>query len=126
MGDLVVATYKTGEYIGELLRLEEPKAKVRMLAVLKHPTQGDLHHPERADVAAFHQRRALAYREVANVFVRELAPYAGSGVPDYRSSLKEALDREAESMQRLENPFGDRCLEQLEQLRAEYFPDRPH
>lgn len=119
-GDLVVAAHKGGAYVGELLTLNEPKAKVRMLAVLKHPTQGDLHHPNRADVAMFHERRALAYREVANVLARDIAPYEGTEAPDYRASLLAAAEAEREAMRRLDNDFGRRALQELDRLAAEY------
>ena len=121
VGDLVVARYKSGEYIGELIQLDRPKAKVRMLAVRKHPTQGDLHHPEQADVAFFHERRALAYREVANVFVSELEPYDGDEAPDYRESLAAALRRELAAMEARGDAFGRRSILELEKLERDYF-----
>ena len=121
VGDLVVAPYKSGMYVGELIQLDRPKAKVRMLAVLKHPTQGDLHHPMQADVALFHERRALAFREVANVFAGELAPFDGEAAPDYKESLRSALEAEIEAMRRLGGAFGERALQQLEQLKKDYF-----
>ncbi|WP_309118443.1 sporulation phosphorelay system protein KapB [Paenibacillus sp.] len=121
VGDLVVARYKSGEYVGELIQLDRPKAKVRTLAVRKHPTQGDLHHPEQADVAFFHERRALSYREVANVFASELAPYDGAEAPDYQASLAEALDAEIATMERRGDAFGRRALLELEKLKRDYF-----
>lgn len=45
-GQIVTASYKTGEYIGEVIELMSTgKAAVRILAVVKHPAQGDLHNP---------------------------------------------------------------------------------
>ncbi|HZG55464.1 sporulation phosphorelay system protein KapB [Paenibacillus sp.] len=121
VGDLVVAPYKSGVYVGELIQLDRPKAKVRMLAVLRHPTQGDLHHPMQADVAFFHERRALAFREVANVFASELVPYDGAEAPDYRASLAAALEAEREAMAERGDAFGQRAVESLERLRRDYF-----
>ncbi len=121
VGDLVIAKYKSGEYVGELIQLERPKAKVRMLAVRKHPTQGDLHHPEQADVAFFHERRALSYREVANVFASELEPYDGAEAPDYRASLEAALHAEIAAMEARGDAFGRRCRAALEKLKQDYF-----
>jgi len=121
VGDLVVARYKSGEYVGELIQLDRLKAKVRMLAVRKHPTQGDLHHPEQADVAFFHERRALAHREVANVFLSDLEPYDGAEAPDYRESLAAALDAEIAAMERRGDAFGRRALQELEKLKRDYF-----
>lgn len=120
VGDLVIAFYKSGEYVGELVQLGTPKSKVRVLAVRKHPKQGDLHHPNRADVGYFDQRRALAYREVANVFTSQLKPYPEAEAPDYQASLKEALLREMEDMRQLNNDYGRRSLEELTKLAADY------
>ena len=96
IGERVKAVYNSGVYIGEVIGFSErmPKAKVRVLAVLKHPDQGDLHHPRQANVAMFHVRKALAEREVALVFLRHLEPYEGS-IPDYRGnhSSKLSIDR---------------------------------
>jgi kinase-associated protein B len=120
-GDQVVAEYKSGAYIGELLSSEGHWAKVRMLAVLKHPAQGDLHHPMRADVPMFHERRALAFREVANVPVGALTPWDEATVPDYMESLRDALERELQAMESLGNAFGDKSAAALRQLEKDYF-----
>ena len=121
IGDYVFAKYKSGIYVGELLQFEQPKAKVRMLAVHKHPTQGDLHHPMQLDVEMFHQRRALSYREVANVHVNDISPYLETKIPDYEQSLRTALQLEIETMEQLGTPFAHKCLELLEQLKTEYW-----
>lgn len=120
-GQLVVAPYKSGEYVGELLSVEGHRTKVRMLAILKHPTQGDLHHPMQADVPFFHQRRALSYREVANIPVGLLEPWDGGEAPEYRASLREALTKELEACEAMRTPFGDRCAAELRELAKDYF-----
>lgn len=121
VGDTVIAAYKSGRYVGELIQLSRPKAKVRVLAVLKHPAQGDLHHPMQADVAMFHVRRALSFREVANVFVSELEPYSGPEVPAYEASLQASLEAEMAAMKQLQSPFGERSLQALQELWNDYF-----
>ena len=54
-GDVVQAEYKSGIYVGEVVEVkaERRKALIKVLAVLKHPDQGDLHHPGQADVPLF-------------------------------------------------------------------------
>lgn len=121
VGDLVIARKQGGIYIGELLLLEGPKAKVRTLAVVKHPTQGDLHRPGRADVAMFHERRALAHREVANVPAAELEPYDGEAAPPYEASLRAALEAELAAMNGLGTAFGQRAAAALQSLKRDYF-----
>ena len=63
---------------------------VKVLAVLKHPVQGDLHNVKQADVPFFHERRALAFREQTNIPEQMVKKYEGE-IPDYTDSLKLAL-----------------------------------
>jgi kinase-associated protein B len=121
VGDYVIASYKSGDYVGELLTFNHPKSKVRVVAVVKHPMQGDLHHPQQIDVAMFHQRRALSYREVANIPVSDIVVYEQSTVPEYNTSLHNALNTEIEAMQKLNTPFGNKAAEELLRLKQEYW-----
>ena len=90
---------KTGKYIGEVTEDRNNAYLVRILAVLKHPMQGDLHNPKQTDVAMFHQRRALAYREQTNVPKNMVKPYEGE-IPEYQASLKEAVTTMKETLMR--------------------------
>jgi len=117
-GQLVRMQNKTGIYIGEVTEVHGVRAVVKVLAVLKHPEQGDLHHPYDPDVPMFHERRALSYTEKTTALVRELEPYAGE-VPDYRASLLAAADSELERLDRLKR-WAERSIEQLEGLRNSY------
>lgn len=116
--EIVRASHKTGEYIGEIVERDERRALVRILAVLKHPTQGDLHHPYDPDVPLFHERRALSYTEKVWIPRQSAEPYRGE-VPDYRDSLKRALDEELSRMDTLRR-WSTRCAENLETLRQDY------
>ncbi|ANE46999.1 kinase [Paenibacillus swuensis] len=118
IGDIVTATYKTGEYIGELTELSSPRGVVKILAVIKHPTQGDLHQLYEADVAMFHQRKALAYTEKALVPLSAIHPYSGS-IPGYKESLQKAVQLEMEMLSRT-GDWARRALEQLEELKKDY------
>ncbi len=122
VGDIVKAEYKSGQYIGELVEDIFPRAKVKILAVIKHPEQGDIHHPKNPDVKLFHQRRALAYQEIAVVPVRHIEPYNGE-IPDYKASLKAAIDAEIEEVEKLVK-WGQASLAHLHELRGEYFNNR--
>lgn len=120
VGDLVRASYKTGEYIGEIVELSgSPKAAVKILAVVNHPTQGDLHNPNDASVAFFHQRRALAYQEIALMPLSTIVAYSGA-VPSYPDSLKRAVEAQIHELTNLEQ-WAKRSLQELEQLHKEYF-----
>ena len=119
VGDKVKASFKSGEYIGEVIELSERKAAVKVLSVLKHPTQGDLHHEGSAYVTLFHQRRALAFSEIALMPLPTIVLYTGA-VSDYKESLRLALDRETARLQE-QFDYAECSLRELRQLRAEYF-----
>ncbi|CAG7629772.1 kinase-associated lipoprotein B [Paenibacillus allorhizosphaerae] len=119
VGSLVRASYKTGEYVGEIVeQTSAAKAAVKILAVLNHPTQGNLHHPDNPDVAYFHQRRALSFQEIALMPIDTIRPYHGT-VPDYKQSLQQALETDMDQLRRTIR-FAEKCLAELEQLKKEY------
>jgi kinase-associated protein B len=121
VGDHVIAAYKTGEYIGEIVDLSGKKAAVKVLAVVKHPTQGDLHNPLQANVAFFHQRRALAHQEIALMPFDSIAGYR-QPIPEYKESLRKALEQDKMAL-RNEVLFAQKCLQELESLEKDYFPN---
>ncbi|WP_028548233.1 kinase-associated lipoprotein B [Paenibacillus sp. UNC451MF] len=119
IGSIVSAEYKTGEYIGEIVEMSSAsKATVKVLAVVKHPTQGDLHNPMNPDVAFFHQRRALAHQEIALMPLYTVKPYRGT-IPEYSVSLQRALQSELQTLQQTVQ-WAQRCIEELEQLKKDY------
>jgi kinase-associated protein B len=122
VGDKVTAVYKTGGYIGEVAELTgSMKAAIKILAVIEHPTQGDLHNPMDPHVSFFHQRRALAYQEIALMPLATIKTYSGA-VPDYKESLKRALETDIRKMTDME-AWAKRSLQELQQLKSEYFPN---
>lgn len=120
IGDIVTAINKTGKYIGEVTEDRNSTYLVRILAVLKHPMQGDLHNPKQVDVAIFHQRRALAYREQTNVPKNMVKPYEGE-IPEYQASLKVAVKKMKETLTEKDNKFNLLSLKHLEELETDYF-----
>ncbi len=119
-GDIIVTNKKTGKYIGEITAVQGDMLTVRILAVLNHPRQGDLHNPMQADVPFFHERKALAYREQTNVPMRIVKPYEGD-IPDYKDSLKEAYSRLKEKLEaEPEEPYNQLALKALESIAKEY------
>jgi kinase-associated protein B len=120
VGDLVVAEYKSGRYIGRIVELTNArKAAVEIAAVVQHPEQGDLHHPMQADVAMFHQRRALAQREIALMPLPAIEQYDGP-VPEYEQSLRQAVARQKQELDQLRR-WSERAISELAALEREYF-----
>lgn len=118
VGDIVQAEVRTGRYISEIMEINGPRALVKVLSVLKHPDQGDLHHPYDPDVPLFHERRALSYTEKTNVLLRDLKKYSGD-IPDYKQSLQAAVASELAALDRLQR-WAAKGLEQLRELQKEY------
>ncbi|WP_456277851.1 kinase-associated lipoprotein B [Bacillus sp. AK128] len=120
IGDVVRAPYKTGVYIGEITNVRPEHYLVRVQAVIKHPTQGDLHNPKQVNVDLFHERRALAEREQTNIPRAMVKKYEGE-IPPYKESLKEALDGYMAELKEDESEWALLSLEKLTQLEKEYF-----
>ncbi|WP_078427141.1 kinase-associated lipoprotein B [Alkalihalobacterium alkalinitrilicum] len=120
IGQTVTGIYKTGKYIGEITNVRPEQYVVRVLAVLKHPDQGDLHNPKETDVELFHERRALAYREQTNIPKVYVKPYSDD-VPSYEESLKEALKQQYTKLESDQSAWANKSIEMLQSLEKEYF-----
>ncbi|RED65034.1 sporulation phosphorelay system protein KapB [Cohnella lupini] len=116
--EIVKISYKTGDYVGEACERDDRRVLVKVLAVLQHPTQGDLHSSYDPDAAIFHERRALAYTEKVWVPIQTAHRYTGA-IPEYRQSLNTALGIEMEKIDRLKR-WSELSLEKLETLRKDY------
>ncbi|KRG15224.1 kinase-associated lipoprotein B [Lederbergia galactosidilytica] len=120
LGDIIVTNKKTGKYIGEITAIQGDMLTVRILAVLNHPRQGDLHNPLQADVPFFHERKALAYREQTNIQARIAKAYEGE-IPDYKDSLKKAFQTYKEKLKtEPEEAYNKLALQALDSIAKEY------
>jgi kinase-associated protein B len=120
IGDKVTAIYKTGKYIGEVTDIRPAAYLVKVLAVLKHPMQGDLHNPKQTEVSMFHQRRALAFREQTNV-PKNMVRIFEEEIPEYKESLREAVEKMKRTLSEAHTEWNDKSLQLLEDLAADYF-----
>ncbi|WP_338750889.1 kinase-associated lipoprotein B [Bacillus sp. FJAT-52991] len=118
-GDIVTAFYKTGKYIGEVTAIRAGFYTVKILAVLRHPAQGDLHNPKEANVPFFHERKALAFREQANIPEKTVHLYEGD-IPDYFETLQDAFQRLKDRLEQEDTPFSKKSLEALQSVQKEY------
>ncbi|RWR06339.1 sporulation phosphorelay system protein KapB [Siminovitchia fortis] len=119
-GQIVRAFRKTGSYVGEITEAGQDVCVVRVLAVLKHPMQGNLHHPREVEVPFFHERKAHAFREQIQVPANMVRPYKGD-IPKYEDSLKDAVQNlHDELAAKPDAPFSKRSLEALKVLIPEY------
>ncbi|WP_082233511.1 kinase-associated lipoprotein B [Halobacillus massiliensis] len=120
VGNTVKAHYKTGIYIGELVEERNHAYLVKVLAVDKHPMQGDLHNPGKTENVFFHQRKALSFGEKANIHKEAIEEYEGD-IPDYKESLKKSIAKLKEKVTRRETDFNQKALDRLEDLEKQYF-----
>jgi kinase-associated protein B len=118
-GMKVTALYKTGKYIGEAEMVKNGKVLVSVLAVLKHPKQGDLHNPNQVDVPFFHQRKALAFHEKTWAPEHTVKPYE-EHVPEYAESLKASIDEMQKELEQRADDWSARSLSELSDLKIEY------
>jgi kinase-associated protein B len=120
IGDQVTAIYKTGKYYGEITEIRPQHYLVRVLAVAKHPMQGDLHNPKDADVMIFHERRALAFREQANI-PKQMVKHFSEELPDYQTSLRESVDKLKKDLIEHPSPWAELSLKSITSLEKDYF-----
>lgn len=120
IGDKVTGIYKTGKYIGEITDVRPQHYLVRVLAVAKHPMQGDLHNPKDAEVLIFHERKALSYREQANIPKQMVKPFDGE-IPDYLESLREAAGKMRKDLVEMGTKWAEMSLNALASLEKDYF-----
>ncbi|MGE7603175.1 kinase-associated lipoprotein B [Peribacillus sp. NPDC097675] len=120
VGDKVTAIYKTGKYIGEVTDIRPSAYLVKVLAVMKHPMQGDLHNPKQTEVSMFHQRRALAFREQTNVPMNMVRVHDGD-IPDYKESLRQAVEKMTNTLNESQTEWNSKSLQMLDDLAKDYF-----
>ncbi|MGM8211955.1 sporulation phosphorelay system protein KapB [Virgibacillus sp. W0430] len=120
IGDVVEASYNSGSYIGKVLEDRRNFYLVKVLAVVKHPQQGDLHNPGKVDGVAFHERKALAFTEKMNVAKRKVVPYVGE-IPDYKQSLKEAIADIKQELHHSNTDYSKAALQKLSDLEMHFY-----
>ncbi|WP_186576421.1 kinase-associated lipoprotein B [Aquibacillus kalidii] len=119
-GDIVRAHYRSGSYIGEVMEDRGEKYLIKVLAVVKHPLQGDLHNFGETEGVFFHQRKALSYQEKMNVSKSAVHPYSDT-VPSFNESLKDAIHKLRSKLQEKDSEFNQKALASIDQLENEYF-----
>ncbi|WP_042142996.1 sporulation phosphorelay system protein KapB [Paucisalibacillus sp. EB02] len=120
IGDIVQAPNKSGIYIGELIEDRQDKYLVKVLAVLKHPMQGDLHHPKQVENVVFHERKALAHFEKVNV-LKSVVNYYSEAVPEYGESLKSAVANYRKQLEYKATPYNQEALKALKIVEESYY-----
>ncbi len=111
--------HKTGQYVVEVIEEKGDQFLVKVLAVLKHPRQGDLHSPNEVENVFFHERKALSQFEKRYTTEQFLKKYPHD-VPNYIDSLKSSLAELEEKMIKRNNAYSEQALKCIEQLKIDY------
>lgn len=120
IGDTVLAHYNSGSYIGEVMEDRGERFLIKVLAVKKHPLQGDIHNYGKIENVFFHERKALAYHEKMNVKKPAVHPFTNE-VPLYSESLKRAVAEGKEKLQKKDTEFNRLALQTLTNLEKETY-----
>lgn len=111
--------HKTGQYVVEVIEEIGDQLLVKILAVLKHPRQGDLHSPNEVENVFFYERKALSQFEKRYTTAQFLKAY-NEEVPNYIESLKSSIYELEEKMKKKNNAYSDQALKCIEQLKKDY------
>lgn len=111
--------HKTGIYIVEKIEDRPQGALVKVVSVITHPMQGDLHHRGEVDNVFFHERKALSYNEKRIVDNNLLKPY-NDDVIEYTDSLKQAVAKLEHKLNLEHTKFNTKSLEMLGALKNDY------
>lgn len=111
--------HKTGQYVVEVIEEKGDQLLVKILAVLKHPRQGDLHSPNEVENVFFHERKALSQFEKRYTTAQFLKAY-NEEVPNYIESLKSSIYELEKKMKKKNNAYSDQALKCIEQLKKDY------
>lgn len=120
VGDIVKAHYHSGTYAGKVIEDRGANYLIEVLAVLKHPLQGDLHNFGKVDGVFFHERKALALHEKMNVKKQAVHPFAGE-VPSYHASLAYSVAEYRAKLTAEESDYHKHALQKLEGLEMNYY-----
>ncbi|ARJ51392.1 sporulation phosphorelay system protein KapB [Staphylococcus lutrae] len=111
--------HKTGVYVVEVVENQENQCLVKVLQVIKHPKQGDLHHPNEVEGVFFHERKALSLYEKRLTSQSRLSPFDGE-IEDYTVTLQRALTALENQLKAMDTPYAHASLDCLEQLKKDY------
>ena len=111
--------HKTGVYGVEIVEESNDQVLVKVMQVIKHPKQGDLHHPNEVEGVFFHERKALSLYEKRFTTKSKLKPFEDEIMP-YTDSLQQAITMLENKLKTSDTPFNQQSLACLEALKSDY------
>ncbi|MGI3315807.1 kinase-associated lipoprotein B [Staphylococcus chromogenes] len=111
--------HKTGVYGVEIVEESNDQVLVKVMQVINHPKQGDLHHPNEVEGVFFHERKALSLYEKRFTTKSKLKPFEDEIMP-YTDSLQQAITTLENKLNTSDTPFNQQSLACLEALKTDY------
>lgn len=120
LDDIVKAHYHSGTYIGEVKEERGEQFLIEVLAVHKHPLQGDLHNMNQTEDVFFHERKALAQHEKMNV-KKPAVHLFNEEVPNYKESLRHSVNDYRAKLEKEATTYHQKALDVLNRLEEEVY-----
>ncbi|MBI5974153.1 sporulation phosphorelay system protein KapB [Staphylococcus canis] len=112
-------SHKTGVYVVEIVEDASDQTLVKVLQVIKHPKQGDLHSPNEVEGVFFHERKALSLYEKRYTSQSRLKPFEGER-QEYTVSLQNAITDLETKLKTQDTPYAHASLNCLNELKQDY------
>ncbi|MCO4328434.1 kinase-associated lipoprotein B [Staphylococcus hyicus] len=111
--------HKSGVYGVEVVEETQDQILVKVMQVIKHPKQGDLHSPNEAEGVFFHERKALSLYEKRFTTKSKLKPFDVDLLP-YEVSLQRAITQLETKLKTEDTLYNQKSLMCLNELKKDY------
>ncbi|AJC96633.1 kinase [Staphylococcus hyicus] len=111
--------HKSGVYGVEVVEETQDQILVKVMQVIKHPKQGDLHSPNEAEGVFFHERKALSLYEKRYTTKSKLKPIDVDPLP-YEVSLQRAITQLETKLKTEDTLYNQKSLMCLNELKKDY------
>lgn len=111
--------HKSGVYGVEVVEETQDQILVKVMQVIKHPKQGDLHSPNEAEGVFFHERKALSLYEKRYTTKSKLKPIGVDLLP-YEVSLQRAITQLETKLKTEDTLYNQKSLMCLNELKKDY------
>lgn len=112
-------SHKTGSYGVTIKEDNDNQVLVQIEQVIKHPKQGDLHHPNEVEGVFFHERKALSHYEKRYTKRSQLREFNVDKL-NYEDSLQQAITNLEQQLKEDDSEHARLSLENLNQLKEDY------
>ncbi|MEQ6028579.1 sporulation phosphorelay system protein KapB [Staphylococcus saccharolyticus] len=112
-------SHKTGSYGVSIKEDDGDQILVQVEQVIKHPKQGELHHPKKIEGVFFHERKALSHFEKRYATRSQLREFNVETM-SYEDSLQQAITNFEQQLKADDSAHACLSLRSLDQLKEDY------